>query len=143
MKKLLKILRNTVIALVAIFILLSGFLQYVHYPSLISAVRLGLAPASKTPTLLPWHTVEPSKAPLVWNTKAEQMPTTVTYKGQSMSWQEFLKNSYTNAFLVVRDGTITYEYYNEKAGMSATTKLPSYSMAKTLTSIIIGQLIEQ
>ena len=143
MKKLLKILRNTVIALVAIFILLSGFLQYVHYPSLISAVRLGLAPASKTPTLLPWHTVEPSTAPLVWNTKAEQMPTTVTYKGQSMSWQDFLKNSYTNAFLVVRDGTITYEYYNEKAGMSATTKLPSYSMAKTLTSIIIGQLIEQ
>jgi hypothetical protein len=37
------------------------------------------------------------------------MPTTVTYKGQSMSWQDFLKNSYTNAFLVVRDETISSE----------------------------------
>ena len=82
MKKLLKILRNTVIALVAIFILLSGFLQYIHYPNLIAVARLGLAPASKTPTLLPWHTVEPSTSPLVWNTNAEQMPTTVTYKGR-------------------------------------------------------------
>ena len=125
MKKLLKILRNTVIALVAIFILLSGFLQYIHYPNLIAVARLGLAPASKTPTLLPWHTVEPSTSPLVWNTNAEQMPTTVTYKGRSMSWQDFLKKSYTNAFLVVRDGTITYEYYNTQAGMSATTILPS------------------
>ena len=68
MKRTLKILRNTGIALVAIFILLSGFLQYVHYPSLISAVRLGLAPASKTPTLLPWHTVDPSATPVVWKT---------------------------------------------------------------------------
>jgi len=143
MNKLLKALRNTGIVLVALFILLSGFFRFVHYPNVIAAVRLGLAPASKTPTLMPWHTVNPSATPIAWPTSSEKMPATVTYDGKTMSWQEFLDKSYTNAFLVVRNGVITYEYYNTKAGMKSTSLLPSYSMAKTMTSIVIGQLVAQ
>ncbi len=143
MNKLLKALRNTGIVLVALFILLSGFFRFVHYPNVIAAVRLGLAPASKTPTLMPWHTVNPSATPIAWPTSSEKMPTTVTYDGKTMAWQEFLDKSYTNAFLVVRNGVITYEYYNTKAGMKSTSLLPSYSMAKTMTSIVIGQLVAQ
>jgi len=143
MSKLLKALRTTGIVLVALFILLSGFFRFVHYPNVIAAVRLGLAPASQTPTLMPWHTVNPSPTPIAWPTSSEKMPATVAYDGTTMSWQEFLDKSYTNAFLVVRNGVITYEYYNTKAGMTPTTLLPSYSMAKTMTSIVIGQLVAQ
>ena len=143
MKLLVKILRNSLVALVVLFLGLSAFFHFVHYPNVIAAVRLGLAPASKTPTLLPWHTVAPSTHPLQWPTGSEKMPATVTYKGVAMSWDEFLQKSYTNAFVVVREGTITYEYYNAKAGMTPTTQLPSYSMAKTLTSLVIGQLVAQ
>ena len=143
MKILIKILRNAAISLLVLFLGLSAFFHFVHYPNVIAAVRLGLAPASKTPTLLPWHTVAPASNPVQWTTGSEKMPSTVTYKGVAMSWDEFLQNSYTNAFVVVRDGTITYEYYNTKAGMSPTTQLPSYSMAKTLTSLVIGQLVAQ
>jgi hypothetical protein len=143
MSKLLKALRTTGIVLVALFILLSGFFRFVHYPNVIAAVRLGLAPASQTPTLMPWHTVNPSPTPIAWPTSSEKMPATVAYDGTTMPWQEFLDKSYTNAFLVVRNGVITYEYYNTKAGMKPTTLLPSYSMAKTMTSIVIGQLVAQ
>ena len=143
MKILIKILRNAAISLLVLFLGLSAFFHFVHYPNVIAAVRLGLAPASKTPTLLPWHTVAPASNPVQWPTGSEKMPSTVTYKGVAMSWDEFLQNSYTNAFVVVRDGTITYEYYNTKAGMSPTTQLPSYSMAKTLNSLVIGQLVAQ
>ena len=143
MRKLLKALRTAGIVLVALFILLSGFFRYIHYPNVVAAVRLGLAPASKTPTLMPWHTVNPSTTPIAWPTSTENMPATVTYQGKVMSWQEFLDKSYTNAFLVIRNGVITYEYYNSKAGMKPTTLLPSYSMAKTMTSIVIGQLVAQ
>ena len=143
MKILIKILRNAAISLLVLFLGLSAFFHFVHYPNVIAAVRLGLAPASKTPTLLPWHTVAPASNPVQWPTGSEKMPSTVTYRGVAMSWDEFLQNSYTNAFVVVRDGTITYEYYNTKAGMSPTTQLPSYSMAKTLTSLVIGQLVAQ
>jgi len=141
--KLFKLLRNLVIALVVIFALLSGFFQYIHYPNVIAAVRLGLAPASKTPTLMPWHTVEPSTNPTIWHLGSEKIPSSVNYQGKIIPWQDFLKATYTNAFIVIRNGKITYEYYNTPAGITATTRLPSYSMAKTLTSIIIGQLIQQ
>jgi len=143
MKILVRIIRNIAIALLVIFLGLSAFFHFVHYPNVIAAVRLGLAPASKTPTLLPWHTVDPSTNPVIWPTGKEAMPSTVTYKGVSMPWDEFLQKSYTNAFVVVRNGSITYEYYNSKAGMTSTTRLPSYSMAKTLTSLVIGQLVNQ
>jgi len=143
MRFLIKVLRNFFIVVVALFIGLSAFFHYIHYPNVIAAVRLGLAPASKTPTLLPWHTVAPSTTPVVWPTGTEQMPATVQYQGKSLTWDEFLQNSYTNAFLVVRNGVITYEYYNTKAGMTKTTLLPSYSMAKTLTSLVIGQLVTE
>ncbi len=143
MKILIRILRNSLIVLAALFIGLSAFFHYIHYPSVIAAVRLGLAPASKTPTLMPWHTVAPSSTPVIWSTGNEQMPTTVKYEGKVISWDSFLTKSYTNAFLVVRNGVITYEYYNSKSGISKSTQLPSYSMAKTLTSLVIGQLVAQ
>jgi CubicO group peptidase (beta-lactamase class C family) len=143
MKRLLKALRYVVIGFVALFLALSAFFQYIHYPNVIAAVRLGLAPASKTPTLMPWHTVAPSTSPALWATGSEAMPATVNYEGKEIAFQDFLTKSYTDAFLVVRNGKITYEYYNNKAGITPTTQLPSYSMAKTLTSIVIGQLIHQ
>jgi len=143
MRLLWKILRNTLIGLVIFAVALTGFFKVVHYPNPIAAIKLGLAPASKTPTLLPWHVVAPSTNPITLPTSTEAMPATIEWLGKTITWQEFLDTSNTNAFLVIRNGVLTYEYYNAKKGITATTQLPSYSVAKTLTSIIAGQLIAQ
>ena len=143
MRLLWKILRNTLIGLVIFAVALTGFFKVVHYPNPVAAIKLGLAPASKTPTLLPWHVVAPSTNPITLPTSTEAMPSTVEWLGKTITWQEFLDTSNTNAFLVIRNGVLTYEYYNAKKGITATTQLPSYSVAKTLTSIIAGQLIAQ
>jgi CubicO group peptidase (beta-lactamase class C family) len=143
MRLLWKILRNTLIGLVIFAVALTGFFKVVHYPNPIAAIKLGLAPASKTPTLLPWHVVAPSTNPITLPTSTEAMPSTVEWLGKTITWQEFLDTSNTNAFLVIRNGVLTYEYYNAKKGITATTQLPSYSVAKTMTSIIAGQLIAQ
>ena len=143
MRILVKFLRNVAIALVTLFIGLSVFFHFIHYPGVISAVRLGLAPASKTPTLMPWHTVAPSNTPVKWPSGSEKMPAMVKYQGQNLTWNDFLQKSYTTAFLVVRNGKLTYEYYNAKSGVTPTTQLPSYSMAKTMTSLVIGQLVSE
>jgi CubicO group peptidase (beta-lactamase class C family) len=111
----------------------------IHYPEPIAAIRLGIAPASKTPTLMPFHVVAAAANPTVWQTKNEEMPAHVDWNGKNIAWTDFLSKTYTNAFLVIRDGVITYEWYNKST--TAHTKLPSYSVAKTLTSIMIGQLI--
>ncbi|MSY11031.1 MAG: penicillin-binding protein, partial [Actinobacteria bacterium] len=49
MKRLFKVLRNTVISLGVLYIALFVFTRVIHYPDPIASIKLGLAPASKTP----------------------------------------------------------------------------------------------
>ena len=110
MKRFLKLMRNTAIALVGLAVVLTGFTKFIHYPNPIAAVRLGLAPASKTPTLMPWHIINPSTSPIAWPTSTETMPDTVAWKGAQIKWQEFLDKTHTNAFLVIRNGVLQQRY---------------------------------
>jgi CubicO group peptidase (beta-lactamase class C family) len=139
--RLLKVLKRTAIVVVILGVLLEGFTLVIRYPNPIASVRLGLAPASKTPTLMPAHTIAPSTSPIELPTGHENAPTTVTWQGSKVSWQEFLDKSYTNALLIVRNGVVTYQYY--KDGFTPTTRLPSYSVGKTMLSIVVGQLVAQ
>jgi len=141
MKRLFKILRNTVISLAVLYVALFVFLKVVHYPDPIATIKLGLAPASKTPTLLPWHVIDPASKPIAIPVASEKMPEEIMYQGTSLAFNEFLKKTDSNAFLVFRNGVMTYEWY--KDGVTQSTQLPSYSVAKTMTSIMIGQLVAQ
>ena len=133
MNRLLKVLKRTAIVVVILGVLLEGFTLVIRYPNPIASVRLGLAPASKTPTLMPAHTIAPSTSPIELPTGHENAPTTVTWQGSKVSWQEFLDKSYTNAFLILRNGVLTYQYYRD--GFTPTTRLPSYSVGKTMLSL--------
>jgi len=135
-----KALKRLVITLLVLSLALFGFTRIIRYPDPISTIRLGLAPASKTPTLMPWHEIAPAAKPIVIPKGDEVLPAEVQYLKQTMSWQDFLDETYTNAFLVIRNGVLTHEWYRE--GFTAEQRLPSYSVAKTMTSIMIGQLIE-
>ena len=141
MMRLVRIIRNTVITIALLYAALFIFTKVIHYPEPIAAIKLGLAPASKTPTLMPWHVIDPSDKPISIPVASEKMPAEIMYKGTSLAFGEFLKKTDTNAFVVIRNGVMTYEWY--KDGVSQSTQLPSYSVAKTMTSIMIGQLIAQ
>jgi CubicO group peptidase (beta-lactamase class C family) len=136
----LKAVKRLVITLIVLSLALFGFTKVIRYPDPISTIRLGLAPASKTPTLMPWHEIKPAEKPIEIPKGDEVLPAEVQYLKQTMKWQEFLDETYTNAFLVIRNGVLTHEWYRE--GFTAEQRLPSYSVAKTMTSIMIGQLIE-
>ena len=141
MMRLVRIIRNTLITIALLYAALFIFTKVIHYPEPIAAIKLGLAPASKTPTLMPWHVIDPSDKPISIPVASEKMPAEIMYKGTSLAFGEFLKKTDTNAFVVIRNGVMTYEWY--KDGVSQSTQLPSYSVAKTMTSIMIGQLIAQ
>ena len=143
MRNFLKVLKVLGIAVLALALSLTLFLKVVRYPNPIAVIKLGFAPASKTPTLLPWHTIAPATKPIPLSTSAATPPATIDFRGKQISWQEFLDSTDTNAYLIIRNGVITYEYYNAKNKITASSQLPSYSMAKTMTSLIIGQLISQ
>jgi len=139
--RLFRFIRNTAITLAVIYGALFIFTRVIHYPEPIAAIKLGLAPASKTPTLMPWHVIDPAAKPINLPVASEKMPAEIMYKGTSLPFNEFLKQTDTNAFIVIRNGVMSFEWYKE--GVTQSTQLPSYSVAKTMTSIMIGQLINQ
>ena len=142
MSTLLKVARNTVIVIVALYLALFGLTRVIHYPEPIAAIKLGLAPASKTPDLMPSHAIVAAPSSFApWQKGAAETLGEVTYRDEKLSFQKFLDTTHTNAFLVIRDGKITHEYYKDQA--FAKTRLPSYSVGKAMTSLVVGQLIDQ
>ena len=137
-----KIIRNLAISVFVLYLALFGLTKAIRYPEPIAAIKLGLAPASKTPDLMPFHIIKGAPADeSTWVATNSERITEVIWQGKKVTFDEFLSATQTNAFLVVRDGKITYEKYLN--GKTESTVLPSYSVAKTMTSLVIGQLIDE
>jgi CubicO group peptidase (beta-lactamase class C family) len=137
-----KIIRNLAIWVFVLYLALFGLTKAIRYPEPIAAIKLGLAPASKTPDLMPFHIIKgASSDESAWVATNSEAITEVIWQGKKVTFDEFLSATQTNAFLVVRDGKITYEKYLN--GKTESTVLPSYSVAKTMTSLVIGQLIDE
>jgi CubicO group peptidase (beta-lactamase class C family) len=136
----IKLIRRILVVILVFYVALFGLTKAIRYPEPIATIKLGLAPASKTPELMPAHIIKSTTA-AIWKSGSEEMPADVSFDGKTITFDQFITATSTNAFLVIRDGTITFEkYYN---GMGATTRLPSYSVAKTMTSLMIGKLIDE
>ena len=139
---MLKLIRRVAVVLLVIYLALFGLTKAIRYPEPIAAIKLGLAPASKTPDLMPAHSIVAAPSTFApWQNGNSETVADVTYDGKKLPFDEFLKITKTNAFIILRDGKITYEaYFN---GKTKQTVLPSYSVAKTMTSLLIGQLIDE
>ena len=154
MKYLRRSLRVLVIGVVAIFALLWIGTAAIRYPNPISAARLGLAMPSATVKLLPANAIKATRPLALADGPKDAMPSTVRWSNQQIdipsatntaakptekTLSEFLSSTKTNAFLVVRNGKITYEWYGK--GFSKDSLLPSYSVAKSVVGILAGQAI--
>jgi CubicO group peptidase (beta-lactamase class C family) len=138
----LKLIRRVLVVLLVIYIALFGLTKAIRYPEPVAAIKLGLAPASKTPDLMPYHSIVAAPSTFApWKSGNSETVQNVKYDGKRITFDEFLSKTSTNAFLIIRDGKITYESYLN--GKSQEPILPSYSVAKTMTSLLIGQLIDE
>ncbi len=66
---------------------------------------------------------------------------TYTHKGVSRPAEEALERTHTNALLIIKDGKIVYERYRNLT--NETTRYMSWSMAKSITSLLIGVAINE
>ena len=139
---MIKLIRRVLVAVLVIYLALFGLTKAIRYPEPIAAIKLGLAPASKTPDLMPFHYIIAAPSTFApWKDGAKEEIGQVTWNGKKQDFETFLKETNTNAFLIIRNGKITYEQYWN--GKTQSTVLPSYSVAKTMTSLLIGQLIDE
>lgn len=63
------------------------------------------------------------------------------FEGKTRSYAEFAARTYTNAMLVIRDGKIVFEDYRNKTNQE--DRFVSFSMAKTITSLLIGIALQK
>lgn len=139
---MIKLIRRVLVGVLVVYLALFGLTKVIRYPEPIAAIKLGLAPASKTPDLMPFHYIVAAPSTFApWKDGAKEEIGQVTWNGKKQYFATFLKETNTNAFLIIRNGKITYEQYWN--GKTKSTVLPSYSVAKTMTSLLIGQLIDE
>jgi CubicO group peptidase (beta-lactamase class C family) len=82
-----------------------------------------------------------SENPYLFHERSEQIvPRMITYQGKEYAFDDFLEESNTVAFLVIRNDSILCERYVD--GYEKDDVIPSFSMAKSFTSILIGCAIE-
>lgn len=69
-----------------------------------------------------------------------KVPKGIDIKGKNEPFEKYLEDNKTVAFLIIQNDTIQYEKYFGKH--NETSIVPSFSMAKSITSILIGCAID-
>ncbi len=69
-----------------------------------------------------------------------KVPEALTFQGKTYPFESFLKSNKTVAFLIIQDDSIHYEKYFKNYNKESI--VPSFSMAKAVTSILIGCAID-
>jgi CubicO group peptidase (beta-lactamase class C family) len=79
-----------------------------------------------------------ARAGPVWRLPRRDQALDFTYEwqGQTLSAEDFLERTYTNALLVMKDGQIVSEIYRNNS--NADTRFIGWSMTKSFTSVLIG-----
>lgn len=69
----------------------------------------------------------------------EDFPSLISIKEEDCFFENYLEGNHTVAFLIIQNDTVKYERYFDN--YSASDIVPSFSMAKSITSILIGAAI--
>ncbi len=83
--------------------------------------------------------------PFLFTTKDERdsvkLPFRITVKKKEYSFRPFLEKTKTVAFIVIRNDTMLYQYYGQ--GYQESSIVPSFSMAKSFVSMLLGIAIDE
>lgn len=79
----------------------------------------------------------------VWDLPSDTRPLDFSYEvgGQTYSANDFLERNRTNALLILKKGKIVSEIYRNNTGPN--TRFMSWSMAKSITSMLVGLALSE
>lgn len=87
-------------------------------------------------------TIAPARHARALPASTEQLPETVPWRnGEEVPLDQFLSESQTRAFVVLHDGKLVTERYF--LGTTKETSLPSWSVAKAVAGLLVGQAIRE
>lgn len=90
--------------------------------------------------IFPTRELPASEEPFMFHAGIREIgPSYIDYRDERVAFDDFLEQTESVAFLVIRNDTVLYERYMEK--YSPETIVPSFSMAKSVLSMLIGRAI--
>lgn len=96
---------------------------------------------SRFDTLWPLHRIERPAEPSPLRRAQDEIALTYRYQATSYTLNDYLQRNPTTGLLVARDDTILFEHY--QYGRTDRDRLLSQSMAKTVTSMLIGIAVSE
>lgn len=102
--------------------------------------QLALAKPSEIQHLFPTREIPASQTSQAYPNEVIPLFERVPWKGNQITVSQFLQQTKAQAFLAIYKGSLVHEWYAN--GIDATTKLPSYSVGKSIVSLLAGQTIE-
>lgn len=103
-------------------------------------VRTANLPPSQWESAFAHRTVEANQ-PRQLDTAEATLPAEVPWPDGDIALDEFLSRTHTNSFVVLKDGALVHEWYAD--GFDDTTRQPSFSVAKSMVSLLVGQAIDR
>lgn len=91
--------------------------------------------------VMPSFDVAPAMVPFYFAKKTKSLPTTYSFKGETKSVEALLERTQTTGFLIIQDQTIIREDYFQ--GAHQATTFTSWSIAKSILSLLVGKAVEQ
>ncbi len=132
----LAIVLGVVVALVAGAFVYTAAIN-MNNPAVIA--RYLLTPSSEVGELFAYRVIPASEDPKPIPEALGALPAEVPWKGISTSTEEVLTQTNTNALMVVCDGQVIHDWYRDPG--EATSRQSSWSVAKSVVSLLVGQLI--
>ena len=96
---------------------------------------------SRYDQLYPFHLVAKPPAPSLLRRAAQEITLDYRYQGATYTLDEYLQRNPTTGLLIARDETILFEHY--QYGRTDRDRLLSQSMAKTVTSMLLGIAVSE
>jgi CubicO group peptidase (beta-lactamase class C family) len=130
--------------LLAVVLLVQLGLALAHLPPLRSLIGLGLElrPPSQSQVYFDSLPVAAAAQPSELPSRPLTLTPQVAWRdGQPIALADFLQRTHTNALLVVQHGQLVYETYPQ--GATRDTVFPSYSVAKSILSDLVGVALRE
>ena len=124
------VIAMVLLALTATSCKMSRFIYY-NFPN-VTDYKIFPTRTAVRDSALTWHFAATSKP---------KIPKTFTVGGKERQFEYYLKENKTVAFMIIKNDTVQYEnYFN---GYDQSSVVASFSMAKSVTSILIGCAIDE
>lgn len=134
-----RVLIGTGISLALLVGLAYGATALLRVPPPHELVRLQTTDPSAQGTTFAARAVVSAATPVPLPEAPATLPATVPWPGGELTVQQMLDVTHTRAFVVLHQGHLVHEWYAD--GVDAGTRLSSWSVAKSVVSLLIGQAI--